>query len=667
MPVTRILAAVAMMWIAPAIWSAEGGAAEEPLVEKVEVRADAPDAEDVAAFATRLQGSDLTGRGADLGDLLRRVPGARVRSYGGLGRFATVSFRASTAEQVTVLLDGIPQNRALGGPVDLASIPATQIAEVTVFRGFGPASAGLGGMGGLVDIRTKAPDGEPEAKVDLLAGEMDSVRLSAGWSLAAGEDGGLRIGAEWIDSQGDFDYLDTGATPFNSYDDEVRSRENNDLRHGSLLVQGTWDRVGGGRLHFNLRGQDREQGVPGIDAFPAEEARLDESIVDGRLAWSWRRDDGFARGLDLAADGFRESQHLKNPEAELGRIVKDQTTRVDGGGISGLFRASAGRHRLLARLDARREEANVKDRALDVEDRGGAERDVLAATVEDVIPIGRVVLAPAIRWEHRRDDFVPGGGGAPPPRADDVSDGLWSGKLGVAVRLGGGCTARGSGGTFFRVPNLLELFGDRGSVVGNPDLVPEEGKSLETGVACARESAPVPWAFEVVGFGRDSDDLILFVPNSQGTAVARNIGAARIRGAEASVALGWGDAWSLDASGTLQRARDDTGGYTDGNPLVGIPERTGYLGLGWRHGRLAARWEVTYVGENSTTAVDDPDFYLSSRTLHDVSLRYRWTQGITVGLDARNVFDRMTRDVARFPLPGRAVFVHVGWRHGGAG
>jgi outer membrane receptor protein involved in Fe transport len=204
-------------------------------------------------------------------------------------------------------------------------------------------------------------------------------------------------------------------------------------------------------------------------------------------------------------------------------------------------------------------------------------------------------------------------------------------------------------------------------VVGNPELKPEEGKSLELGVACSRESAPVPWTFEVVGFGRDSDDLILFVPNSQGTAVARNIGAAEIRGAEASVALRWGEAWSLDASGTLQRARDDTGGFTDGNPLVGIPERTGYLGLGWRHRGLAARWEVTYVGENSTTAIDDPDFYLSSRTLHDASLRYEWSRGVTVGLEARNVFDKLTRDVARFPLPGRAVFVHVGWRHGGAG
>ena len=40
--------------------------------------------------------------------------------------------------------------------------------------------------------------------------------------------------------------------------------------------------------------------------------------------------------------------------------------------------------------------------------------------------------------------------------------------------------------------------------------------------------------------------------------------------------------------------------------------------------------------------------------------------GWTVGVDVRNVLDRDTRDVARYPLPGRAVFLHLGWRTGSA-
>ena len=101
---------------------------------------------------------------------------------------------------------------------------------------------------------------------------------------------------------------------------------------------------------------------------------------------------------------------------------------------------------------------------------------------------------------------------------------------------------------------------------------------------------------------------------------------------------------------------------------MGIPDRSGYLGLGWGHRNLDVLWEITYVGENSTTTLDDdPDTRLGSRVLHDLNARYRWSHGLTFGLDVRNVFDRSTRDVARFPLPDRLVFLHVGWRMGDKG
>jgi len=82
--------------------------------ERVTVEADGDGVADVAAFATVVDTTEIAGRGEDLADVLRRVPGARVRQYGGFGQYATLSLRSSTAEQVTIQVDGIPQNRALG-------------------------------------------------------------------------------------------------------------------------------------------------------------------------------------------------------------------------------------------------------------------------------------------------------------------------------------------------------------------------------------------------------------------------------------------------------------------------------------------------------------------------------------------------------------------------
>ena len=34
-------------------------------------------------------------------------------------------------------------------------------------------------------------------------------------------------------------------------------------------------------------------------------------------------------------------------------------------------------------------------------------------------------------------------------------------------------------------------------------------------------------------------------------------------------------------------------------------------------------------------------------------------------LDVRNIFDLNTLDVLRYPLPGRVILLHLGWRWGG--
>ena len=50
--------------------------------------------------------------------------------------------------------------------------------------------------------------------------------------------------------------------------------------------------------------------------------------------------------------------------------------------------------------------------------------------------------------------------------------------------------------------------------------------------------------------------------------------------------------------------------------------------------------------------------------IHDANVEWDAGGGFALGLDVRNVFDRKTLDLLRYPLPGRVAFVHVGWRLG---
>jgi len=638
--------------------------ADEPrdsgVTERVEVQAALPNREDLAAFATRLDADQVSRRGEDLADLLRRVPGARVRDYGGLGSYATLSLRASTAEQVTILVDGVPQNRALGGPVDLSSIPATQVESVTVFRGFAPASYGLGGIGGLVDVRTREPAEEPGAQVDLLVGGLDTKRVSAGVSLRNGA-GALRIGAEALRSEGDFLYYDGGAAPFDPTDGEMRRRTNNDVEQQSVVARQRFDDVGSGVLSVGLRLQRRDRGVPGLGDSTSSSARLDDSLDDLTASWS-RRDLGALDGLDLFADGFRQSSRFSDPLGDLSGGVQDRRTDLTGGGVSALVRAGVGVHRLLGRAELRFEGAEIRDPIRGRE--YGSSRRVVSLTAEEMVTFGRLSVAPSVRWESLRYDSQPTGEALSAPPADLSNDAL-TGKIGLALVLDAGLVLRGSAGRFHRNPSMIELFGDTGAIQGNPLLRPESGDSAELGLAWTRKHAQFDWNLELVGFGRRVEDLIWLVQNSQATSKLLNYAQAEIYGVETAVGVNgpWG--LSFEASGTVQRAFDTTPQFPEDRRLPYHPSLLGYVGFGYDRAGVTARWETTYVGENSTTRLDWPAFRIPDRIVHDLLVGYRWRNGLRASIDVRNVFDRQTLDLMRYPLPSRVVFVHFGWRPGG--
>jgi outer membrane receptor protein involved in Fe transport len=165
---------------------------------------------------------------------------------------------------------------------------------------------------------------------------------------------------------------------------------------------------------------------------------------------------------------------------------------------------------------------------------------------------------------------------------------------------------------------------------------------------------------EAVGFARKTDDLIVLEPQSQGVLVPRNLAQVEVAGIELDLSARVGHGLRVDAALTLQDPRDTSGGGDE--PLPFEPDELAWLGASWIRGRLAADWEVTHVGSNAFE-----DERITARTIHDARLSWDAGSGVEIGLDVRNVFDRMTRDVARHPLPDRVVSFHVGWRSGEGG
>lgn len=71
----------------------------------------------------------------DLGELIKKMPGVNVKSYGGLGGMKTVAIRGLSGQHTNFVVDGFSQMQTQTGQVNLGMIQMDNIERVTVQRG----------------------------------------------------------------------------------------------------------------------------------------------------------------------------------------------------------------------------------------------------------------------------------------------------------------------------------------------------------------------------------------------------------------------------------------------------------------------------------------------------------------------------------------------------
>jgi outer membrane receptor protein involved in Fe transport len=375
-----------------------------------------------------------------------------------------------------------------------------------------------------------------------------------------------------------------------------------------------------------------------------------------------RRDDaGAQRGAGAPGEGGMRGAGGPPRGARGGAFGRDA-----GGGAFGLatFLVAGGSHLLRARLETSYESfrpSYVQPVAVDGPEQGRwllrAGCGYEASLLEDAL----VLLV-----DGRADVHVDTFSGDPyfPARADaaggEAWDVLFSPSAGLRWTIADGFELRANGGWFHRIPTFGELFGDRGTVVGNAGLRPESAGNVDAGLSWTwadRESS-VQLSLAAAFFGSFADELIVFVPQSQSVFRAENIGSSRTLGTEATLRASWADTVALELEYTFEDARDtgDSPFWRDLR-LPGRPPHDLSARLSLRRWGLEAWYEADYVAE---TPLDRANLRtVPARALHGAGLAYRLRRAgleLTVTVEGRNLGDTWAYDAFRYPLPGRSVF-----------
>ena len=637
---------------------------------------EAAPARDPTAFATVVDTTSAPGQVETLAEALADTVGVPVRRFGGLGDFSTVSIRGSSAGQVQVYLDGVPLSRADNETVNLADLPLDAVDHVEVYRGATPLAFAQSGPGGIVNIVTRRPGDVPVTGGSVSYGSFETRKVDVTRSARVGAWDYLAF-AHYLGSEGDFTFLNDLGTTANPADDRVERRRNNAFDLGDLTARLGWHPEGG-PLAAALTTDTfaKEEGVPGVGSLQARDARL------GTLRQLTHLDLGLtpAAHLPLEASAgayvLYDRQAFRDRRGEVALVPVDVRNESTATGIQALVRGALGTHQVPGLfLAASHERFAEHDRLAP----GGAEPDrtrlraTVAAEDELLALRERVSLVPGLRWEVFRDDFA-GAGGA---RVRD----FFSPKLGLRVAPHPALTLLANVGRYAREPNLSELFGTRGVIVGNPALRPETSFNRDGGfrLELPPRGPLAHAAFEYAYFDNQIDDLIILVQNSQRIVRPENVTSAEVRGHEVSARGRLWERLGLTANYTHQDARD-VGDVTflRGKQLPGRPadEAFARAEFAWSPThplpRAAALWPGRVYYEANVIADNFLDRAnvrrVGSRVLHDVGLELALPlSGFRLALEAKNAGDDRTRDALGFPLPGRTLFATLSYGLGPRG
>ena len=620
-------------------------------------------------------------------DAVGATVGVQTRSLGGLGAYESISVRGAAPGHTAVLVDGVPLSRIAAVTTDLGRYALDAFGEVALYRGAVPVELGGAGVGGALNLVTRLGPGEHGERVHLLAGagSFGATHLRAHYGDRHGH---------WLSSttvgyqsaRGDYSYYSDNGTPLTARDDTYLVRQNNgfhQLDAATRIGDEAQTTAGGVRFAY------KQQGLPGSITQPALATSLSTLDVVGDARHT--TDVGPATATQLGYV-LVEQQRLRDPDAELGIGSQDRGYLTLSGGASSTWHLPIARHRAAAGVELRADRFRDADRTNMREPLvGDREGGALMASFDLVLdPDAAIVVTPALRWDLVRTSPAPMAVGpdalAPlPTRWDRVPSPRLSARGAVTTDL----SIKASAGWYVRLPTLIELFGDRGTISGSPALRPERGPSADAGFvwAPAKALGDLDRIFvEASAFATRSHDTIAFVSSIGYIARALNIANTQSYGGELVASARIARTVSVTANYTRLVTQQLTEEASYANKA--LPRQPAHALYGRAdvvrrvRGRTGSLWAD--ASWQSQTYLDQANLMeVPARVLAGVGARVELVAQLAIALSIDNLTDErvqylplvppprpdLTRtptalaDVAGFPLPGRSFFVSLDWSH----
>lgn len=541
-------------------------------------------------------------------ELLRGRAGLDFVNQGGTGKITSLFLRGTNSNQVLVLVDGVRMGSATTGMAALQDLPVDQIERVEIVRGPRSSLYGSEAIGGVIQIFTRTAGKGLQQNLSLTAGSNNLRQASAGFSNR-GERG-------WVSAQGGYQKTDginacrgtAAGWGAGCFADEP---DRDGYRNTSINVRAGYALTDTLSLEGHVLNADSFNEYDG-SIFGGNEVDNRQQVYGGKLAWA--ATDAF----QLTAQVGRNRDQADNYFAAGGNrtFASNFDTRRDTASVQGDIQLAEGQQ-LTAGADWQNDKI-TSSTAFDVKD-----RDNTGVFVEYQGQFG----AHSLQASVRNDD-------------NEQFGNHTTGSLGYGFAFGNGFRLTASAGTGFKAPTFNDLYYPGFS---NPNLKPEESKSLNLGIAQYADN----WNWTFNAYETRIDQLIGYDSNFD----LVNVAEARIRGAELTGFLSLAG-FDINAQASFTDPRDHTSGAATYDNLLARRARTsGRVDVDKSFGPL--RLGVTAAGSGHRFDNAANNVRLAGYGTMDVRVEYAINDAWSLQAKAANVFDREYETVAWYNQPGR--------------
>ena len=599
--------------------------------------------------ATRYIPMDKSSKNLDLADVIARQPAVKSQKYGAQGSFSTVSIRGTDGKRVAVFVDGVLQNSAVGGAVDLSAYSGLDIKGIKVYRGVVPADLGGNSLGGAINIITNS-GGENRASISLLTGSFGEFRGIGSLSHNLSDKVNLFGSIDYHRSTNNYPYWDRNGTPYNPTDDTLRTLVNNKYVGGIGSLGANFYLKNERKIRVEWFHSDKTIGMPGGEWGKNQTAnyssRDDRFVVDYRRAFEGGNTYGQGLTYSVVADetfwtyldhygvahgilGPNSVGRLSSKDYFLNYNLLSNISLGETFSVNSRFDLSA--EQLVPQSDVDGYVAGYWD----VQRLSPKLASDLTATVGGF----EATVGGSVAWDFNHTD-----GGVDDYLGDTLQEQSsslfhWSARVGVSQQLlSERLSVFANGNRYSRAPSLTELYGFTGGSLPNVDLLPESGVGFDGGVSVKFDKV----AAELIYFHNYRENLIMMISDGVRSR-SENITATLSYGLEQSILynpLPW---LSLEENLTLQHTENRQKMY-EGNRLPNEPAFTlsGDIGLG-----SFAGFTLHTIGEYNSYYYRDmanahrfPDEGSDKDGLFSLSFYLAWSyKGLTVEGSLINVTD----------------------------